>query len=276
MSRFSRHLTRALGRSLPALLGALLIAGALSGIRGASVLAAEKTVSSASPSPCDSWFGPFVVALACDPKEAGKQNAGSGPGTFIIEAPSGIRTDSSPGIAQAVGNPLRPGKTITVAGTAPKSTQLALRVKPKGGTESDYLFKKIGLEQGGRAVAKIEKDGAYGKKNGVPDVRLNTPKGTFKPTRVFTTPKPPRILKIRRLAHRLRVRIRARAPKTTLQIYSKKKLISGHAFKTRRGHRKTVSLKLKARAKARYLIAVSVNPGHMSSKAVRRKVPRKR
>jgi hypothetical protein len=230
----------------------------------------EKTVSASSPSSCDSWFGPFVVALACDPKEAGKTDTGV-PGTFIIEAPSGIRTDSSPGVAQAVGSPLRPGVSLTVAGTAPKATELSLRVKPKGGTESDMLFKEIGIEQGGRATAKVSAG-----TGGIPSVTLSTPKGTFKPSRIFTTPRAPRILKVKRLASVLRVRFLARAPKTTLQIYSKNKLIRGHTFKTKAGHRKTALLKLKARAKARYLVAVSINPGNMDSTPVRRKVPRYR
>jgi hypothetical protein len=239
---------------------------------GTERAALEKTASASSPSSCDSWFGPFVVALACDPKIVGKEGADTGtPGTFIIEAPSGIRTDSSPGVAQAVGSPLKPGSTITVAGTALKGTQLALRVKPKGGTESDVLFKELGIEQGGRAIAKIQKGGG---KDGVPAVTLSTPKGTFKPSRVFTTPRPPRILKVKRLAQRLRVRFLARAPKTILQIYNKKKLIYGRTFKTRAGKRKTVLLTLNSKTKARYMVAVSLSPGSMRSTPVRRKVPR--
>jgi hypothetical protein len=226
---------------------------------------------------CDQFFGPFVVALACDEETAMNDNSDEGtPGTFIfIDVPAGIKADSWPGVAQAVGSPLKVGSMLVIAGTAWQATQLALQVKNADGTVSVLFFTEIGMQDGGQAFVSVKDDGAYGEKDGVSDVQIAAPGGTFLPSRVRTIPKPPKFLKTRRSARKLSVRFLAEAPRTIIQLASTKKLLYSRAMSTMAGRRTSVSLKLPRKASTLYVALASVNPGNTRSSVVYRRVPKR-
>lgn len=84
---------------------------------------------------CDAWFGSDVVAATCTPRiirAALTHQAVSGPGALKLSLPRAHGQTrptgaSAPGIAQALGAPLAPGRSITLRGHAPRGTVVLVR-----------------------------------------------------------------------------------------------------------------------------------------------------
>lgn len=84
-----------------------------------------------APSGCATWFGADVVAAACAPtalRQAVVHGTLGRLGTFALRSRSRrFRAGSAPGLAQVMGQPLRPGDRLLFRGDAPHGTQLAVR-----------------------------------------------------------------------------------------------------------------------------------------------------
>lgn len=110
------------------------------------------------PSACGTWFGADVAATACSPRRLrlSVRDADLGhPGSFAFRSPSRhFRTGSAPGIAQALGQPLRRGERLSLSGTAAAATQLAVRAI-SGRKLLEATFTQLGLRRGGKAVLSI-------------------------------------------------------------------------------------------------------------------------
>jgi hypothetical protein len=77
-----------------------------------------------NPRLCESWFGGSTSVLACDPKllaEAIRRHRMRRPGKLHLFV-NGRRAGDSPGLAQAIGEPLVPGARITFTGTGTRQT----------------------------------------------------------------------------------------------------------------------------------------------------------
>jgi hypothetical protein len=86
-----------------------------------------------APSPrfCESWFGGSVSVLACDPKlisEAMRKHWMRRPGRLHLYV-NGRRAGDSPGLAQAIGEPLAPGAQITLVGKGTPHTIVLMAVR---------------------------------------------------------------------------------------------------------------------------------------------------
>ncbi|HEX8744544.1 MAG TPA: DPP IV N-terminal domain-containing protein [Thermoleophilaceae bacterium] len=130
---------------------------------------------------CASWFGPGVAAVSCDPvrlKRALDRRELGEAGSFRI-ARQGKRTSASaPGIAQALGAPLRAGATLSLTGTGGKNAQLLLRVR-SGKSVFAATFASTGLSRSNpTARVKVVQPGV-GPADGRPRVVLVRANGSI-------------------------------------------------------------------------------------------------
>jgi beta-lactam-binding protein with PASTA domain len=217
-------------------------------VRSTKKTQAEKAqVSSASSaSSCDSWFGPLVVALACDEKEldsASAEDFQSG-GTFgMTTSVPGTKSAAGPGYAQVLGSPLEPGDSVSLFGTAPKGTRLAIRLSTSDGGTAEDLFKDVGLEKGGRVSLTVKKGSG-----GIPDAEFHIGNKIERPSTTLVRPGAPQLLSVKQTRKSLRIRFRATASKTGIEIAGKKKQpIASFSLKTRKGTTKQILVPLAGR-----------------------------
>ncbi len=123
-----------------------------------SVQANTARARAATASACQNWFGNAVVMTACSPSalRRGVRDASMGHhGSLrILLGGRGGHAASLPGVAQAVGQPLRPGARIAVVGRASGDTQLFVRAQDKGRT-SEAVFAHLGLDHGGQGSIAV-------------------------------------------------------------------------------------------------------------------------
>lgn len=87
-----------------------------------------------SASPCQAWSGPYVAALACDPRllrdalRAGTVDQAA-PITFAGRAVRRRAVDAGKGVAQVVGAPLTPTARLVVRGRILPTTVIAVKVR---------------------------------------------------------------------------------------------------------------------------------------------------
>jgi hypothetical protein len=106
---------------------------------------------------CSDWLGPLVAVVACNPSllasafsSANARDAGSLKLTVGGRRPIG---ESSPGIAQSLGDPLEPGADITVSG-GNAATQVLVRAQRRGHI-IEARFSNLGLGAGRSAHITI-------------------------------------------------------------------------------------------------------------------------
>ena len=131
---------------------------------------------------CGTWFGSGVVAAACTPsrlRAAVAQRRLRGDGGFQLSRTGGAgTTGSAPGIAQAMGVPLRPGERMALTGQVPDGTDLLVRASARGEVVR-ARFENLSAQASGRSVAFVEVN------SGRPTVRLRLGNGrVLKPTRL--------------------------------------------------------------------------------------------
>lgn len=137
---------------------------------------------------CDeSWFGPFVQAVTCDPaarRQALSDDALDPPAQLALRAPGQVGVGA--GVAQALGDPLASGQQLTLSGSASATTTLLVRTVGGDGVVRALRIGALGLQHGGTTTVTVRK-GANG-----PDVVVRTPrhKRTLRPP----TPRPPSVL----------------------------------------------------------------------------------
>jgi hypothetical protein len=127
--------------------------------------ARAKPPSSSKPNVgnCAGWFGGGVVAAACVPKtlRTSLERARLGKsGQFRLEVRrkgKGVSADSAPGLAQAMGNPLKPGDSLIVRGASDRAGELLVRVAV-GRKIYTARFDTMGLTaKRGRAVLRVKR-----------------------------------------------------------------------------------------------------------------------
>lgn len=124
-----------------------------------------------SPSSCDDWFGPFIVAVACNGAGLRRavRNASLGrTGRLTLRvrrgsASAAARTlrpssASTPPLAQLLASPLRAGDRLVIRGRTSRSTRLAVRYRSRKRIRV-ARFARLGLARGGRATVRIERRG---------------------------------------------------------------------------------------------------------------------
>jgi hypothetical protein len=115
---------------------------------------------------CSDWLGPLVDAVACDPvalAEGLRSSQAKQPGHLALTVHGEARTsETTPGVVQALGDPLAPGDTVTVTGGSP-GVQILVRAQ-----QGQYLVDaRFEIHNGGMAVVRV------GKGTRVPTVLLN-------------------------------------------------------------------------------------------------------
>lgn len=146
---------------------------------GKSIAGASRGKQAGLPS-CSSWFGAGVAAVACDParlKKALKRRELGRKGTFRIARQGKRPSASAPGIAQALGQPLRAGATLSLAGSGGADADLLVRVR-HGKAIYAAVFGSTGLGASkGKARVKVGRPGV-GAAGAAPRVALVRADGT--------------------------------------------------------------------------------------------------
>jgi hypothetical protein len=109
----------------------------------------------AAASACGSWFGAMVVVTACSPAglRHGVHTASMGRrGSLrILRGSQSRHAASLPGVAQAMGQPLKVGEGVTIAGHARGDTKLYVR-GASGRHVVEAVFVGLGLSHGGQGT----------------------------------------------------------------------------------------------------------------------------
>ena len=149
--------------------GLLLVASLASNAQAATVPLA--TAAAGIPQVCQSWFGPGVNAMACDPTElaAAIQNGTVGTSGTLTIAGTGTSSSTSPGVTQAVGPPLTPGQSLTITGSASAGTELFVLTRV-GGIVRQVAFTAPALNLGAAQVVATADGGATLIRNGYPTI----------------------------------------------------------------------------------------------------------
>jgi hypothetical protein len=112
---------------------------------------------------CSDWLGPLVAVVACNQDVVSKAlRSTSERGTGALKVTIAGRPaldESTPGIVQALGDPLEPGSTITVSGGSAK-TQVLVRAQ-SGAQIVEARFGRLGLGGGRSAVLKVRSADSY-------------------------------------------------------------------------------------------------------------------
>ena len=110
---------------------------------------------------CRGWFGSGVVAAACDEQglraALDRRKLGK-PGGFRIQVRrKGAVSDSAPGVAQAMGPPLKAGDALVVSGAANRPGELLVRIA-LGRKVYTARFDTMGLSsRKGRAILRVKR-----------------------------------------------------------------------------------------------------------------------
>ncbi len=106
---------------------------------------------------CRDWLGPLVVAVACDPvalAQGLRSPQERRPGNLTLTVRGEAKTtETTPGVVQALGDPLTPGESVTVTGAGP--AEQALVRAQQGRYLVEARFDRLG--HGGEAVIKVTK-----------------------------------------------------------------------------------------------------------------------
>lgn len=192
---------------------------------------ASTTRRSAVPTSCSDWFGPNVIAAACDPREADHDPAKA---TLFLSA-TGAASDAAAGVAQLVADePLGPGDKLTIRGTAAATTQIAVRIETSGGGSNELLFQAIGLQKGGTATVLVTAPVVAG---GPPRVTLQTPAGKkLKPAQTLARIAPVKSLRIVRAGKKTTVSFRASSARARIELRNAAgKLLARRVLATKAG-----------------------------------------
>jgi hypothetical protein len=112
---------------------------------------------------CSDWLGPLVAVVACNPDVVSKAlrstNQGRTGALRVAIAGRPALDESTPGIVQALGDPLAPGSTITVSGGSAQ-TQVLVRAQ-RGEQIVEARFGQLGLGSGRSAVLKVRSASSY-------------------------------------------------------------------------------------------------------------------
>jgi hypothetical protein len=109
-----------------------------------------------SPRLCAGWFGVDVAALACDAKRlrfALRNHLMRKPGRLHLSV-RGHRAGDAPGIAQVLGQPLRPGESILVDGHASPDTIFMLDLRLQRRYRASFTLRDLGLRADRRAPVR--------------------------------------------------------------------------------------------------------------------------
>ena len=109
---------------------------------------------------CSDWLGPLVAAVACEPGRLADANRDpkrveAGSLTIAVRGEARSR-ETTPGVVQTLGDPLKPGERVTVTGAA-ADIQVLLRAQ-KGPYVLDARFDDLGLDRRGRVDFVVEAD----------------------------------------------------------------------------------------------------------------------
>jgi hypothetical protein len=113
---------------------------------------------------CSDWLGPLVVGVACDPAALAEGLAApeaTHPGNLALTVRRKTKTsettsaETTPGVVQALGDPLAPGDTMKVFGDG-SGLQILVRAQ-QGRHLVEARFDKLDLGGGREAVVKVEK-----------------------------------------------------------------------------------------------------------------------
>ena len=133
---------------------------------------------------CRGWLGPLVSALACDKAvlaaALGPKQASPPTPLRITINDAEVSGATTPGVVQAVGDPLKAGDRVVVEGTAAAGTELFFRA----GTAERVVeaqFDRLGLERGGKLTL------AVGLREGVPALELKAADGRTLDAKETTT-----------------------------------------------------------------------------------------
>jgi hypothetical protein len=112
---------------------------------------------------CSDWLGPLVAVVACNPDVVSKAlrstDAGNTGALKVVVGGSAALDETTPGIVQALGDPLTDGSTITVSGGSAQ-TQVLVRAQ-RGEQIVEARFGRLGLGGGRSAVFKVRSASAY-------------------------------------------------------------------------------------------------------------------
>jgi hypothetical protein len=134
---------------------------------------------------CSSWFGPDVAALACDKASLQRtiaHNRFHQPGALQVTVRNTQKGSSWPGLAQVLGNPLRRGDTLDLAGQARGQTPLLLRVQLVGSETAVARFEVRDIARGTRFALSTTGPAS------APEVWLTAPDGRSVLARSVTLP----------------------------------------------------------------------------------------
>jgi hypothetical protein len=241
---------------------------------------------------CDAWAGMAAAGVLCDSaalRETAAARSLDRPGTVslaVTAADGGEQRDedvaaSTRGLAQLVGRPLRAGEQLAATGASGAGSALAVRIAERGGV-AGYVFRDLGLEQGGTATVTAPTTVGEAPRLRRPDGRLVAGR------RMATTQAPafaalrsPRIGRIRAIRSRdgaprgWQVRLRATTSRAIVSLRTRpdgRTLVRRLAV-TSPGRLATVTLP--ARGGARYVVAGAPATGtRQRSEASARRLPR--
>ncbi len=129
---------------------------------------------------CGNWFGGMVMVTACSPsrlRQAVHSATVGRRGALRIEVSHRRgQTAALRGVAQAVGQPLTPGESITLVGHGPPDTALLVRAVGAG-RQVDAEFTDLGMARGGRATLRV-----YASRHGVRLLFVTPQARTIRPT----------------------------------------------------------------------------------------------
>jgi hypothetical protein len=110
---------------------------------------------------CSDWLGPLVAAVACDPAalaEGLRSPQAKRPSNLALTVRGEAKTsETTPGIVQALGDPLAPGETVTITGGGP-GVQVLVRAQ-QGRYLVEARFDTLGLAHRLEAVVRVSRGG---------------------------------------------------------------------------------------------------------------------
>lgn len=195
---------------------------------------------------CDDWFGPMITAIVCDRAHLdtalaeGQLEQG---GQLSIHG-QGLDSGSAPGLAQAAGEPLRVGQTLTVDGIAPATSVLSVTAATEDGVV-DARFTRLGLEAGGTLTVTPEKSTGGGV-----TFRVAVGGRSLKPVvivaRATVPPQSVRSLVASSRGGRVIIRFRGRGVRALVRVRSRNGWGNTRSVALKRGNRQRIVVKVAA------------------------------
>jgi hypothetical protein len=112
---------------------------------------------------CSDWLGPLVVAVGCDPLAlanglASPTGRSAGHLRLTVQRRSSaaqkVSTETTPGVVQALGDPLAPGDELRVSGSA-RGLQVLVRAQ-QGPYLVEARFSNVDIDPGHAALARVQ------------------------------------------------------------------------------------------------------------------------